>query len=111
LKTTYIDGLLNIINPKTKKVHTSFNQTITATGRFRCSEPNLQTIPIRLEEGRKIRKAFVPAKEGYILLTADYSQIELRLLAHIAQDQVLIEAFKEGQDIHTRTAYECLVLL
>lgn len=106
LKTTYVDGLLNIINPKTKKVHTSFNQTITATGRLSSTEPNLQNIPIRLEEGRKIRKVFVPSKDGYILLTADYSQIELRILAHIAQDKVLIEAFKEGQDIHARTASE-----
>lgn len=106
LKSTYIDGLLNIIHPKTKKVHTSFNQTITATGRLSSTEPNLQNIPIRLEEGRKIRKVFVPSKEGHILLTADYSQIELRILAHIAQDKVLMEAFKEDQDIHTRTASE-----
>jgi DNA polymerase-1 len=106
LKSTYVDGLMNLINPKTKKVHTSFNQTITATGRLSSTEPNLQNIPIRLEEGRKIRKAFIPSKEGYILLTADYSQIELRVLAHMAEDQVLINAFKEGQDIHVRTAAE-----
>lgn len=106
LKSTYVDGLMNIINPKTNKVHTSFNQTITATGRLSSTEPNLQNIPIRLEEGRRIRKAFIPSKEGYILLTADYSQIELRVLAHMAGDQVLIDAFNEGQDIHTRTAAE-----
>ncbi|MFZ7102702.1 MAG: DNA polymerase I [Peptococcaceae bacterium] len=106
LKSTYIDGLLNIIQPKTKKVHTSFNQTITATGRLSSTEPNLQNIPIRLEEGRRIRKAFIPSKDGHILFTADYSQIELRILAHIAQDEVLIGAFREGQDIHTRTASE-----
>lgn len=106
LKSTYVDGLLNLINIKTNKVHTSFNQTITATGRLSSTEPNLQNIPIRLEEGRKIRKVFIPSKEGYILLTADYSQIELRVLAHVAEDEVLIEAFKNGQDIHSRTAAE-----
>lgn len=108
LKGTYVDGLLSLIHPKTRKVHTSFNQTITATGRLSSTEPNLQNIPIRLEEGRKIRKAFVPSREGFIFLTADYSQIELRVLAHVAQDQVLMEAFREGQDIHARTAAEIL---
>lgn len=106
LKSTYVDGMLNIMDPETDKVHTSFNQTVTATGRLSSTEPNLQNIPIRLEEGRKIRKAFVPSEEGYILLAADYSQIELRILAHISQDEVLVEAFKEGQDIHKRTAAE-----
>ena len=106
LKSTNIDGMLNIIDEKTGKVHTSFNQTITATGRLSSTEPNLQNIPIRLDEGRKIRKAFIPSKEGYLLLAADYSQIELRVLAHISQDKVLMEAFSEGQDIHKRTASE-----
>ncbi|SMB92916.1 DNA polymerase I [Desulfonispora thiosulfatigenes DSM 11270] len=106
LKSTYVDGMLNIIDPRTEKVHTSFNQTVTATGRLSSTEPNLQNIPIRLDEGRKIRKAFIPSEEGYILLAADYSQIELRILAHISEDQVLIEAFKQGQDIHRRTASE-----
>ncbi len=106
LKSTYIDGLQAIIHPVTGKVHTSFNQAVTATGRLSSTEPNLQNIPIRMEEGRRIRKAFIPSRDDYMLLTADYSQIELRILAHMAQDEVLIEAFREDQDIHTRTASE-----
>lgn len=106
LKSTYVDGLLNILDPENDKVYTSFNQTITATGRLSSTEPNLQNIPIRLEEGRNIRKAFIPSKDSSIILTADYSQIELRILAHVAQDEVLIQAFKDGQDIHSRTASE-----
>ncbi|MFY9378105.1 MAG: DNA polymerase, partial [Peptococcia bacterium] len=98
-------GLQAIMVPETGKVHTSFNQTVTATGRLSSSEPNLQNIPIRLEEGRRIRKAFLPSP-GNLLLAADYSQIELRVLAHFAEDPVLIEAFHKGQDIHTRTAAE-----
>ncbi len=105
LKSTYIDGLLGIMDPQTKKVHTTFKQALTATGRLSSTEPNLQNIPIRLEEGRRIRKAFLPSP-GNLLLAADYSQIELRVLAHIAQDEVLIEAFNSDQDIHTRTAAE-----
>jgi DNA polymerase-1 len=106
LKSTYIDGLQAIIDPATEKVYTSFNQTVTATGRLSSTEPNLQNIPIRMEEGRRIRKAFIPDRDDYMLLTADYSQIELRVLAHMAQDEVLMEAFREDQDIHTRTASE-----
>ncbi|MDX9872779.1 MAG: DNA polymerase I [Clostridia bacterium] len=105
IKTTYIDGLGALMDPQTRKVHTSFNQTVTATGRLSSTEPNLQNIPIRLEEGRRLRRAFLPSP-GHLLLTADYSQIELRVLAHIAQDEVLMEAFHLGQDIHTRTASE-----
>lgn len=105
IKTTYIDGLATLIDPETKRVHTSFNQTVTATGRLSSTEPNLQNIPIRMEEGRRLRKAFLPSP-GRRLLTADYSQIELRVLAHMAQDELLIEAFHKGQDIHTRTAAE-----
>ncbi|WP_436796445.1 DNA polymerase I [Desulfuribacillus alkaliarsenatis] len=104
LQSTYIEGLLKVINKDTNKIHTYYNQALTATGRLSSTEPNLQNIPIRLEEGRKIRKAFIPAKSGWKLLAADYSQIELRILAHIAQDENLIEAFQQGIDIHTKTA-------
>ncbi|MCG6894892.1 MAG: DNA polymerase I [Desulfobacteraceae bacterium] len=105
LKSTYADALLDLVRPETDRIHTSFNQTVTATGRLSSSEPNLQNIPIRTEEGREIRKAFVP-EPGWSLLSADYSQIELRILAHCAEDTILIKAFEEGEDIHTRTAAE-----
>lgn len=105
LKSTYIDGLQAIMDPDTQRVYTSLNQAVTATGRLSSTEPNLQNIPIRMEEGRRIRKAFLPSP-GNILISADYSQIELRVLAHIAKDEVLMEAFHENQDIHTRTAAE-----
>ncbi|MEJ8552920.1 DNA polymerase I [Tepidibacter sp. Z1-5] len=103
LQSTYVDGLLNIINQKSKRIHSSFNQTITTTGRISSTEPNLQNIPVRLEMGRNLRKVFIP-NEGYRLVDADYSQIELRVLAHISDDQNLINAFKSGEDIHTSTA-------
>lgn len=106
LKSTYVDGLRALINPDTGRLHTTFHQTVTATGRLSSAEPNLQNIPIRLEQGRRIRKVFVPRQENNLMLTADYSQIELRVLAHMAEDPILIQAFQEGQDIHTRTAAE-----
>lgn len=106
LEGTYLSGLAPLVDPKTQKIYTTLNQTVTATGRLSSSEPNLQNIPIRLEEGRRIRHAFVPSAKGQVLLTADYSQIELRVLAHLSQDPILLEAFHQDQDIHRRTAAE-----
>ncbi len=106
LQSTYIEGLLKEIHHEDGKVHTRFQQALTATGRLSSTDPNLQNIPIRLEEGRKIRQAFVPSKEGWILFSADYSQIELRVLAHMSEDKNLVEAFREGMDVHTRTAMD-----
>jgi DNA polymerase-1 len=105
LKTTYVEGLLGMLDSRTGKVHTSFNQRVTATGRLSSTEPNLQNIPVRMEEGRRIRRAF-EAGPGNVLLAADYSQIELRVLAHMAGDPVLTDAFRNDQDIHARTAAE-----
>jgi len=105
LKGTYADTLPRLIHPQTSRIHTSYNQTVTATGRLSSSDPNLQNIPIRSEEGRKIREAFVAAP-GHVLLSADYSQIELRILAHYSQDWSLLEAFRNGADVHQRTAAE-----
>ncbi|MEJ8306957.1 DNA polymerase I [Saccharibacillus sacchari] len=106
LQSTYIDGLLKEIRPETGKVHTYYRQALTATGRLSSQYPNLQNIPIRLEEGRKIRKAFVPSEPGWTILAADYSQIELRVLAHISNDEGLKEAFLHDMDIHTKTAMD-----
>lgn len=105
LKGTYADALPRLIHPQTGRIHTSYNQAVTATGRLSSSDPNLQNIPIRTEEGRKIRQAFVPG-EGKVLLSADYSQIELRILAHYSRDENLLEAFRSGSDVHLRTAAE-----
>ena len=105
LKSTYVDALLDQVDPRTGRIHTSFNQTVAATGRLSSSDPNLQNIPIRTEEGRLIRAAFV-AEPGWYLLSADYSQIELRILAHYADDAILIESFARDEDIHARTASE-----
>ena len=103
LLSTYIDALPQLINPKTGRIHTSFNQTVTATGRLSSSNPNLQNIPIRNEDGKEIRKAFIP-EEGCLFFSADYSQIELRIMAHLSKDVNMIEAFCEGNDIHAATA-------
>ena len=105
LVTTYVDAPPKLVRADTGRVHTTFNQTVTATGRLSSSDPNLQNIPIRTELGREIRKAFI-APPGRELVVADYSQIELRILAHLSEDPALCEAFKQGQDIHTRTASE-----
>jgi len=106
LKGTYVDALPLLVDPRTHRVHTSFNQTVAATGRLSSSDPNLQNIPIRTEVGQKVRRAFVPSRPGDILLSADYSQIELRVLAHMTDDPVLVDAFARGEDIHARTAAE-----
>jgi DNA polymerase-1 len=103
LKGTYIDALPQLVNPSTGRVHTSFNQAVAATGRLSSSDPNLQNIPIRTELGREIRRAFI-AEPGHVLISADYSQIELRVLAHLSGDETLIEAFRRGDDIHDQTA-------
>ncbi len=105
LKSTYVDGLERSINPSTGRIHTSYNQTVTATGRLSSSNPNLQNIPVKTDEGKRIRKLFI-APEGKLLISADYSQIDLRVLAHYSEDHALLEAFRKGEDIHSRTAAE-----
>jgi DNA polymerase-1 len=105
LKSTYVDALPALANPETGRIHASFNQTVAATGRIAVSDPNLQNIPIRTAEGRKIREAFV-ADPGWLLLSADYSQIELRVLAHLSKDPTLIDTFRRGEDVHDRTSRE-----
>lgn len=104
LKSTYVDALPELINPRDRRIHTSYNQAVAATGRLSSTNPNLQNIPIRTEKGREIRKTFVPGNGDKILLAADYSQIELRLIAHMSEDEAMMEAFVEGMDIHTATA-------
>ena len=104
LKGTYVNALPALVKKRTKRIHTSFNQHITATGRLSSSDPNLQNIPVRSESGRQIRKAFIPASNDYKMITADYSQIEIRLLAELSRDPALVDAFMQGQDIHSRTA-------
>jgi len=104
LKSTYVDALPRMVNPKTGRIHSSFNQALAATGRLSSNNPNLQNIPIRTPEGAKVREAFVPRDENHVLVAADYSQIELRLIAEISQDETMLEAFINGQDIHTATA-------
>ena len=105
LKSTYVDALPLLVNPRTGRVHSSFNQTVTATGRLSSSDPNLQNIPIRSPEGRRIREAFIP-REGSLILSADYSQIELRILAHLSCDSSLVETFQRDEDVHAATAAE-----
>src|SRR5437763_3038691 len=103
LENTYLDALPELVNPLTGRLHTSFNQTVATSGRLSSSEPNLQNIPIRRELGRDIRRGFIP-RDGALLLSADYSQIELRLLAHLSNDPAFVAAFKSGGDIHRQTA-------
>lgn len=104
LKSTYIDALPELVNPETGRVHTSYNQVVTATGRLSSSDPNLQNIPVRTALGKQIRSAFIPSKKGNLILAADYSQIEFRIAAHFSQDYRLIDAFKNNEDVHRRTA-------
>ena len=107
LNSTYVEGMLPYVNINTKRIHSYFHQTVTATGRISSTEPNLQNIPTRIELGKRLRKVFKP-KEGYIYIDADYSQIELRVLAHISQDEHMLEAFKNGEDIHKQAASKVL---
>ena len=100
MKSTYTDSLINIENPKTERIHTSYQQAITSTGRLSSTEPNLQNIPIKTAEGRRIREAFVP-EEGNVLISADYSLIELRIMAHLSQDKNLTHAFNNDIDVHS----------
>ena len=104
LRSTYVDALPGLINPNTQRIHTSFNQAVAATGRLSSNNPNLQNIPIRTERGREVRKAFIPRDDKHILLAADYSQVELRLIAEMSKDKVMVEAFQQGLDIHATTA-------
>ena len=104
LKSTYVDALPQLLNPETKLIHTSFNQTVTSTGRLSSSDPNLQNIPIKTEIGRQIRRGFIPRAKGRKILSADYSQVELRVLAHFSEDSNLVQAFQEGRDVHQHTA-------
>jgi DNA polymerase-1 len=106
LKSTYVDALPELVSPVTGRVHTSYNQAVAATGRLSSTDPNLQNIPIKTEEGSQIRRAFIPADNKHKILTADYSQIELRVLAHFADETALVESFNKGEDIHARTASE-----
>jgi DNA polymerase-1 len=104
LLSTYVEALPKLINPRTGRIHTSFNQAVTSTGRLSSTDPNLQNIPIREERGREIRKAFIPSDADHLLLSADYSQIELRLMAHMSNDPNMLEAFRRNEDIHAATA-------
>jgi len=104
LISTYIDSLPLLVNPRDERIHTSYNQAVAATGRLSSNNPNLQNIPIRTERGREIRKAFIPRNSEYILMAADYSQIELRIIAHLSKDEAMMDAFQKGMDIHTATA-------
>ncbi len=104
LLSTYVKALPELINPKTGKIHTSYNQAVTATGRLSSTNPNLQNIPIRTEDGKKIREAFIPSDKNHVLFAADYSQIELRIMAHLSRDKNMLEAFRNNEDIHAATA-------
>jgi len=104
LKSTYVDALPEMVSPHTSRLHTSFNQAVAATGRLSSNNPNLQNIPIRTERGREVRKAFIPRDENHVILAADYSQIELRLIAELSEEQTMMEAFIQGEDIHRATA-------
>ena len=106
LKSTYVDALPELVNPETSRVHSAFNQDVAATGRLSSADPNLQNIPIRSAEGRQIRAAFIPPAKGWKLLAADYSQVELRVLAHFSGDDTLQQAFVDDQDIHAKVAAE-----